>query len=94
MIEDPYFAGDALVFLGNALNRSAHHPADLFAIPLAGGIPRNLTAADSLRDADYIKISPDGRTVAYQAELGPNTPTRLIEIDVRSTGTRTPNGRP
>ena len=90
-IEDPYFAGDALVFLGNA-HATGRHPADLFTVPLGGGVPRNLTAADSLTDIDFITVAPDGRTVAYQAELGPTSPTRLLDIDVSSGRRPAPNG--
>ncbi len=83
-IQNPYFAGsDALVFLGN-IHRSpmADHYADAFAVSLSGGIPRNLTAGDPITDVDDIRVSPDGKMVVYQAELGPIFPTRLIEIDM------------
>ena len=87
---NPYFAGsDALVFLGNIYRSPMpDHYADLFSVPLSGGIPRNLTASDPITDVDAITVSPDGRTVAYQAELGPIFPTRLIEIDVRGGAKR------
>ena len=71
----PRFAGtDALLFYGGDTH--------IFAVPLAGGVPRNLTAADPMYDVDEMTPSPDGRVLAYQAELGPNAVTRLIDIDV------------
>ena len=91
-IFDPYFAGDAIAFVGNPTGRGAGgHSTDLFTIPLAGGVPRNLTAADSLTDLDEVTVAGDGRTIAYQAELGPTQPTRLIDIDVSQVGPRKPN---
>ena len=83
-ILNPYFAGsDAIVFLGNIYRTPMpDHYADLFVVPLSGGVPRNLTAGDPITDVDAITVSPDGRWVAYQAELGPVFPTRLIDIDV------------
>jgi TolB protein len=90
-IEDPYFAGDALLFMGNPHTSAGRH-TDLFVVPLAGGVPRNLTAADSLTDIDFITVSPDGRTVAYQAELNATSSTRVIDIDVSTITRQTPNG--
>lgn len=92
-IHHPYFARDAIVFLAYPNDHApARHSTDLFSVPLAGGVPRNLTVADSLTDVDFVMISLDGRSVAYQAEMGARTPTRVIEVDVNAATRRTPEG--
>ena len=43
---------------------------DVFEVPLAGGTPRNLTAANPAWDAGPV-VSPDGRSLAYRAMCRP-----------------------
>jgi Tol biopolymer transport system component len=92
--QSPRFAGDAIVFYGeaNGAPANAPHPADLFIISLAGGAPKNLTSMDTMTDIDEVMVSPDGRSVAYQAELSPKN-TRIIDLDVSSAGRAKPKGK-
>ena len=45
---------------------------DLFRVPLSGGKPENLTAANPAADS-YPRYSPDGKWLAYRARSSPAT---------------------
>ncbi|MGE5414118.1 MAG: prolyl oligopeptidase family serine peptidase [Syntrophomonadaceae bacterium] len=61
--------------------------SDLYAVPLSGGAPRDLTAANRADDGNP-RFSPDGKWIAYRAQSRPGFEAdrfRLMVLD-RSTG--------
>ena len=59
---------------------------DIHSVPVSGGAPTNLTAANKAWDAAP-RVSPDGRTLAYKAMKRPGYEADRFEIQLRDMAT-------
>lgn len=80
--------GKELVYASNPdRDEALSTNADLFAVPLSGGVPKNLTADNRAYDGKP-RFSPDGRWIAYRSQSRPGFEAdrfRLMLLD-RLTG--------
>jgi Tol biopolymer transport system component len=58
-------------------------PANIYAVPLDGGVPRLVASLGKYSGRETLSISPDGLSIAYSMQPEPET-TSLVAIDIRA----------